>query len=172
LYTSLALDAANKPHIAYADVTSDTLKYAYWTGNEWDIQVVDSAAPFVYDGYEYGITGISLALDGSGGPHISYFGRNEVKYAHWVSDTWEVQTLYSPWFVIPFGTSLALDSSGNPHIAYGYYHFDAVYDNYFALRCTRWTGSAWEIEGFYAGEVCDDYRCSHPPPPTIRLYRK
>ena len=41
-YSSLALDQVSRPHISYFDATSQSLKYAHWTGISWDVQLIDS----------------------------------------------------------------------------------------------------------------------------------
>ena len=90
-YTSLALDAAGNPHIGYRQRVSgkdySCLKYARWTGNTWKIQTVD------YGGEVGEYT--SLALDGSGYPHISYYDHTngDLKYAYRDAAGWHIQTV-------------------------------------------------------------------------------
>ena len=81
--SSLAFDSTGKPRIAYVDYDSSLniyrIKYAEWTGTAWNIfPVIDNA----------GEASLSLALDQSGQPHISYW-RNDYPptggliYASW-----------------------------------------------------------------------------------------
>jgi hypothetical protein len=64
-YSSLALDADNRPHISYYDSINMNLKYAYSDGSSWHLQTADST----------GIVGqyTSLVLDADNHPHISYY---------------------------------------------------------------------------------------------------
>lgn len=81
-HTSLALDAAGRPHITYCSLFTawyhwdcDDLKYAYHDGLHWQIETVD----------EEGHAGqyASLALDTGEQPHISYHdaANGDLKYA-------------------------------------------------------------------------------------------
>jgi len=69
------LDSANNPHISYTDGTNGILKYAGWTGSEWNVQTVDST----------GIVGAysSIEADSANNLHISYFDQTngDLKYA-------------------------------------------------------------------------------------------
>ena len=64
---SLALDANDRPHIAYAD--REVLRYVSRAGDDWGIQVVSRPSS------EDKALGqlVSLALDGSGQPHLTYY---------------------------------------------------------------------------------------------------
>lgn len=58
------MDEYDYPHISYFDWSNDDLKYAYWDGEGWQLERVDSQWPVG----RY----TSLALDPAGYPHISY----------------------------------------------------------------------------------------------------
>lgn len=66
--SSLVLDTHGRPRIAYDDwdYPNNDLRYAAFDGIDWQIEVAHTAT-------QGGATGISLALDGSESPHISYF---------------------------------------------------------------------------------------------------
>ncbi|MCW3999804.1 MAG: hypothetical protein NWE93_06160 [Candidatus Bathyarchaeota archaeon] len=77
----------------------------------------------------------SLAMDSQGNPAISYYDavNQDVKYAHWNNQSWDIQTVDSPGFTGLF-TSLVFDSNDNPQISfYG--------QN--ALKYAKWTGNLW-----------------------------
>ena len=61
---SIALDSADRPHIAYHDRTHWDLEYARFDGSEWLVETLD----------EYGNSGRypSIALDGNDQVHIAY----------------------------------------------------------------------------------------------------
>jgi len=119
---SLALSAVSSsgvtkyiPHISYLDFELDNLKYAKLIDlktNQWLKHVVDSVD----------ITGwwTSIAVDGSGKVHISYYNatKGDLKYAVGKDDSWNVSTAQKVdtvgWF-----TSIALNpANGNPGILY------------------------------------------------------
>jgi hypothetical protein len=132
--SSLALDDAGNPHISYYQEVFVSkyeiysyLRYARWTGSDWDIQTVDGGGRFC-----------SLALDSMGNPHISYHGNDGTKYAYWTGSEWDIQAVDSGesvgWY-----TSLALDAADHPHISYGERADDA-------LKYAHWTGSTWDVQ--------------------------
>ena len=82
----------------------------------------------------------SLALDGTGNPHISYYDsiHADLKYARRNGLAWLIQTVDTAGNVGQYGF-LALDSAGLPHISYSDETGDDVYD----LKYARWDGIAW-----------------------------
>lgn len=111
--SSLTLDTEDRPHIAYND-NDDNITYARWTGATWITETVENqAGSFQYNEL------ISLALDSSGNPHISYPDRTDdnLKYARWTGSTWDIQIVDSTGNV-GRDASLALDVDDNPHISY------------------------------------------------------
>lgn len=90
-YSSIDVDNQNRPHISYYDAASDDLKYAYWNGSAWDIDLVDGQGS---NRGEY----TSIALDSYGNPHISYINGD-----------------------VGGNCSMVLDDAGYLHISYADY---------------------------------------------------
>ena len=108
--TSIAVDAANRPFIAYLDDTNGVLKLAQWTGSAWQIQTVDGSGA---------IGGaMSLALDSAGRPHIAYIdtGSAALKYGRWTGTLWDLQIIDSIGYV--GFVSMAIDSANVVHVGY------------------------------------------------------
>ena len=82
----------------------------------------------------------SLALDGNGYAHISYFDdvNGDLKYAHQDAAGWHLETVDSEGYV-GLHTSLALDGGGYAHISY----YD--YSNY-DLKYARQDAAGWHTE--------------------------
>lgn len=131
--TSLALDEADNPHIAYQSgafvmgMPTANLSYAQWNGNFWQTQVVDGGES----------VGWSLAMDvePDGTPHIAYYddGLDTFRYAHWSGSAWEIQTVGPGFGYI----SIDLDEAGFPHLAY-------ITSG--GLNHVYWDGSTWVFE--------------------------
>ncbi len=113
-FNSLALDAADVPHICFAQETGDTsdLRYAHLAVGGWQVETVETGAS-VTGGY------CALALDDAGTPHVAYLDdtRAVLKYAHRAGGSWTITTVDSAGAVGAYA-ALALDVTGAPRIAY------------------------------------------------------
>jgi hypothetical protein len=115
MYSSLAIDSYDNPHISYYDATNGDLKYAEWTGSAWDIQEVDKTG----DVGKY----TSLTVTSTGSPHISYYDEtnDDLKYAYYrilpIPAQWVIETVDSTGSV-GWDTSIALTSGNQPRISY------------------------------------------------------
>jgi hypothetical protein len=145
---ALELDENGHPHMAYRGnsytYSHHPLKYAFWDGSEWQIELLDwgEFGSYIFD--------ISLALDPTGHPHIAYryewydqdsYG-SELRYSNWDGVTWHSEILDN--FIS--GTSIATDSSGYPHILY------SCSDT---LKYTYFDGDQWHRS------IADDNAGSH-----------
>ncbi|MDH3328738.1 MAG: hypothetical protein OEM01_05840 [Desulfobulbaceae bacterium] len=149
LFTSIAVDSGNVPHIVYGKKNGPrtlNLQHAYWAGSAWQIGTIDFSKGAV------GEDQTSIALDKKGYPHISYTdlgnyrGNNALMYTHWDGTAWSssiVDSGLSPNSYYEYkASSIALDSNGYPHISYCMIQDWSSY----ALKYAYWNGSDWEIE--------------------------
>jgi hypothetical protein len=135
-YVSMAVDAANLPHIVYNSKRETGLHYAHWDGKRWHKAIID-------DGHTNYIT--SIQIDPDGHPKISYYLYHlptdeyslRLKYAYSDGKQWYIQTV-DPHMHTGKMSSLALDSHGNPFIAYS---FLGPGDMLYAW----WQGSDWRF---------------------------
>jgi len=127
--TSIALDSNNYPHIVYGNINTPGLRYAHWTGSEWDIESIEITGL---------VWGLSIAIDSQDKPRIAYAIDTVLKYAVWNGADWEIET------ILPqdaYGPSLVLDSQDKPHIAFDY--SESFYPD---LRYAYRSEGQWEIE--------------------------
>jgi hypothetical protein len=132
-YTSLALDAAGRPHVVYKGHDGQyrySLKYAVYNGSTWQIAVVDDE---IATGWYP-----SLALDSREEPHVAYHHPNgKLMYAHFYNASWHNQTVDSGNDVGEH-PALAVDSADRPHIAYT----DEASNS---IKYAKRTGATWQI---------------------------
>ena len=143
MFSSLALDSNNNPHIAYFNLfrpENTSVKYAEWTGSKWSIQTVDGD----------GIIGTfpSLALDSQNNPHILYRDLPMLKYASWTGTEWAFQSIGSPG---EYGSdnSLVLDANDNPRLSYREIVNSEL--RYASLDNSRWILDTVDSEGTSCG---------------------
>jgi hypothetical protein len=135
LFTEIALDASDYPHISYIDSTNKSLKHARFTPSGWNTHTVeDESSP------QDLIASTSIAVDKSGTPqiHISYTDRYEktLKYARSTDggDTWSTLTIPDPWDDVGLWNSIVLGAGDTLHISYS--ASDSLCD-FKALKYTR-----------------------------------
>lgn len=126
---ALALTSDYSPRIAYRD--NGVLKYSSWN-TSWSTQTVDASV--------YVDRTVSLALDPSNNPHISYRDNTngDLRYAKWTGAAWSIETVDSTGNV-GGDTAIGLDSNSYPHIAY----YDVTNKS---LKYAKWNGSAWQTQ--------------------------
>lgn len=142
-FIALALDSADRPHIAYQDgallTQSRDLKYAHFNGVTWTTTFVDAAGNVG--------RGSSMVLDSRGLAHISYYDESNVrlKHAHFDGTRWEVTTLDDVELIgFSFRTAIAVDAGDRIHIVYSAYHFEN--DAWFGrLRYAVYDGTQWAL---------------------------
>lgn len=146
-YSSIALDSKGRPHIAYFDGSKNSLKYAWWDGSGWKIEIVDESENLELVGID-----VSLALDSRDLPHLTYFvspgplqeGSPGLRYARLTPRGWEIQAVDNG--NLGSYSSLVLDPRGNPHVSYYAHtpHRDLRYaelgDGGWTIETVDWVG--------------------------------
>jgi hypothetical protein len=166
-YTSLELDSGDNPHICYAHLSNEVVdvKYAWWTGNSWTVETVDTI--------DYRLEEASLALDSRDLPHVIYIEYNpdyeNYEKTYWLyhrqkldSGAWSWEDLID-WSVVSVyhsihwrDISLAIDINDNPHFTYYASHFYAAGDQYHDINEERYvlrTADSWSTE------VIAEFKC-------------
>jgi hypothetical protein len=110
-FPALALDSADKVHVAYFDAAGFALKYATNCLGRWDISAVERVGD--------GIGSISIAVDVADRVHIAYTDgmQQALKYATDASGEWTITTLDRGVYAAG-KVSIAADGMGKAHISY------------------------------------------------------
>ena len=144
LYSSIAIDSNGNPHISYFDETCGTVKYARFTGTQWEMETIERVDYATMQGFGWIEFHTSIALDSSDHPHISYNlafvnpSEGHLRYAEWTGSAWSIQTVDSRGSSgYAEHSSLDLDSTDKPHISYR---------GEGEIMYAHWTGSNWDIE--------------------------
>lgn len=108
-YTSIAVDANQKEHISYYDITNEKLKYATNLSGSWVVTTVANAPTTAYS--------TSIAVDTNGKVHIAYEGTSgDMMYATNSSGNWATAIIYAGAY--SSDVALALDTNNKVHISY------------------------------------------------------
>lgn len=116
LYTAIALDDNDIPHISYYDATNRNLKYATRSGNTWTRHTVDT-------GFDVGVSTSIAVASPIALPFVSYYdqGNEFLKLAHKenaASSIWTIETCCEA-RLVNTSTSVALNQLFvNPIIAF------------------------------------------------------
>lgn len=155
----IRLDSEDRPYITFNDEWwdgvyewYDYLKYAYWTGDSWDIASIDVI---------YGIfNDTSLALDSRDYPLIAYtclYYTGNKQYgslllATWTGSDWDIQDVCEELEPSPDLTSLAVDSLDHPNMV-----FNCREDGPSpGLNYAQWSGSVWNTQAVDSETNLDD----------------
>ena len=119
LFTEIAVDQDNFPHISYIDSTNKSLKYANRILGSWTRYLVE-------DPQEDLVASTSIAVDDNTPPqpHISYGDRSNgfLKYAKhsgsFPGGTWTIEKVPDPWDDVGLWNSIAVGVDDTVHISY------------------------------------------------------
>lgn len=112
-----------------------TLMYAKLTGGTRMFETLDTTGQIVEGS-------ASLAMDGSDRPHLSYADGQKIKYAHWISATWEIDEV-DEGSIYP--NALDLEASA-PYTAHLLYTAPGPVWNWKYLTYARQTNAGWDIQ--------------------------
>lgn len=134
-FSAIAVGTDGYPRIAYLDRTTNELKFMAWSGSAWSSEVAVSTG-----GFSSYYASISMVLDTSDNPHLSFWKANtsDLGYAVKRGGVWSIT--YPDMSGSVGGCSdITLDSSGNPHIAYtDLGSYDVKYASY--------NGATWSVQ--------------------------
>ncbi|MGQ9706407.1 MAG: hypothetical protein ACUVWP_05320 [bacterium] len=121
---TIAIDSKGYPHIAYDHYIDSTrrreLKYAYYDGTKWNIEVVDNER--IWQGHY-----CLIALDSKDHPHIIYSKATDdtlynwnLSYAYFDGNNWIKENIYYLGNSDDPYNSIVIDKEDRPHITFFY----------------------------------------------------
>ena len=142
-YTSIALDAHDKPVFSFYDYADSTntfrlrLRSVFWKDSVWEVRTVD---PMSGSG-KFNV----IAIDSHGTPHIAYANvkaeTSSLRYATWNGQSWNAEIIEGAAGPFPvYSVGMVLDKDDNPHIAYTDMEHRLV--KYATRRQGKWVTSA------------------------------
>jgi hypothetical protein len=138
-YSSISLDTAGVPCIAYVDGGNYNLHYARFNNGTWAVETMLNLGGIW--GYA-GSRPLSLQIGSDNKPQMAFIGgvNGELIYAAKSGSTWSYSTIST--VVVEDGVSLALDTGNKPRIAFSWYSTSSY--SYLSYACK--SGSNWVLE--------------------------
>ena len=132
---SMKIDSNGFTHVVYdyfyqEQLGLSTLKYAYWNGEGWTFQIIESGIP-------YG--NVSMQLDSNNRPHIAYTVDSDLKYCFWDGMKWNITTVYSNTGRSIYDISMDLDRSELPQICWQDWGYGEMILTLSSFDGTNWT---------------------------------
>jgi len=152
---SLALDPVGNPYVAYttgvklryeygSDWIGSALKYASWSGNDWNIQTIGSDMNNTFKR-------VSLALDKDHTPYILYSLSSEsssaIKLAKYQNSDWRIQDAQLPPSIDNIG-NIVVDSTNQAHFICTQPKQDSTILN--TILYVTFTGTEWNTQAVAA----------------------
>ncbi len=152
-HSSLAIDNDGNPHISFVGESHQSLKYAYFDGNEWMVETVFESFDSIED--------TSIALNSASVPRIAFTNKSSypdtyIMYASFNGSTWDIASVDQGNYSSGRDISLAIDSSGDPAIAY---ILQNKSDSYYTLKYAKMQNGSWVLDTVHA----DDYMATSCP---------
>lgn len=146
-HSSLAIDNEGNPHISFIGESSQSVKYAWFDGDEWTVETVFESFDSIED--------TSIALNPAGLPSIAFTNRGtypdtDIMYASYDGSTWDIASVDQGNYSSGREISLAIDNSGVPAIAY---ILQNKSDSYYTLKYAKMVNGSWVLDTVHA----DDY---------------
>ncbi|MCP4547993.1 MAG: T9SS type A sorting domain-containing protein [bacterium] len=137
------IDEENRIHLVYFNTSQSTVKYGLYDGGEWTL------TPVEIDSGVYATSGLDMALDAQGYPHLAYRGSNtEERHAWFDGLAWRIEVVHDYALGYP---SIAIDPAGTIHTCYSTY---TAASNRPLTYSRRTPDGEWETEN-----VAEDVRC-------------
>jgi hypothetical protein len=170
LFTSIAIDPYNEPHIAYYDADNGDLKYAHKVYSGWQITTIDSAN----DTGQYASIAVGKDANNKLFTHFSYYDATakDLRYAKWSAESASIiqQTSVDGTADDDIGkySSIALTNEGDPQPRISYYAAIGTTKSY--LKYAAYKGSSWvkenvtadnQFNGKYASLALDNNNAPH-----------
>ena len=137
--TSLAIDSKNGVHILYNNDAQDELRYAYWNGSTWHLEVAQRAIDTGTDS--------SIVINTSDNPEAVFWGLPSTKYGFLKDGSWQIEFIeahdYGDW--TGWYPAIALDRQGRPAVSF---YDTPANDLKFGIRKKdRWVTEVVDSEG-------------------------
>lgn len=138
---ALAVPPRGPPTVAWAQ--EGRLCAARWDGRTWQPLGQAASAPCGTVANDYA-NGLTLALDASGRPVLSWRNASGVSVSRWDGSAWQPVGGGIPVSALGLAArpAMALDAAGNPVVAW-----EASNGSTIDLYVSRWNGSAWQAMG-------------------------